>query len=468
MALSEDVFFSPVTELSRRIRARDLSPVELTEGYLARIGKYSDRYNAYVTVTRDLAMSQARAAEREIGAGRWKGPLHGMPWAAKDLLATKGIPTGWGTKFLANQVFGDDATVVRKLHDAGAVMLGKAHCVEFAGCLGYRYANASVAGPGRNPWDPERWTGGSSSGSGAAVAAGLCAFALGTETWGSILCPSAFCGLTGLRPTYGLVSRSGGMVGAYSFDKIGPLARSAADCRIVLDAIQGPDPRDPTSADVTLPLPAGASPPLTQVRAALIPLDWKKWGEPEAKQAFDDAVQALRAAGLPLLDAEFPDFPASEVSGTLITVEALAAFEPFFKNGQVRQLVDDMAWKQWDIAEPITGADTMKAWRMRDELQDVVDRFFAQYDVVVTPNFRSVAPPVTQDLNEALNYPDPAGAIGVACGLPALALPSGFGKDHMPLSFELLGGPFSEALLLDLGDAYQKVTKHHLEHPDLP
>jgi aspartyl-tRNA(Asn)/glutamyl-tRNA(Gln) amidotransferase subunit A len=467
MALSEDVFFSPVTELSAKIRARALSPVELTEGYLARIAKYSDQFNAFVTVTKDLAMSQARAAETEIAAGRWRGPLHGMPWGAKDLLATKDIPTGWGTKFLASQVFDRDATVVRKLHEAGAVMLGKTHMVEFAGCLGYRFANASVAGPGRNPWNAERWTGGSSSGSGAAMAAGLCAFALGTETWGSILCPSAFCGLTGLRPTYGLVSRAGGMVGAYSFDKIGPLARSAADCRIVLDAIQGPDERDPGSSGETLPLAAGTSPPPARLKAALVSLDWSKTGEPEVKHAFDAGVEVLRAAGLKLEEAKLPDYPAGEVSGLLITVEALAAFEPFIQDGRVKQLVDDMAWKQWDLAAPITGADVMKAQRMRYELQQKMDDFFALYDVIVTPNFKSVAPPVTMDLNKALPYPDPAGAIGVACGLPAIALPAGFGRDRLPVSFQVMGSPFSEATLLDLGDAYQRATKHHLEHPAL-
>lgn len=467
MALAEDVFFAPLSELATRIRARELSPVELTEGFLARIDRYNDRYNAFVTVTRDLALAQARAAEAEIAAGRWRGPLHGVPWGAKDLLATKDVPAGWGTRFLANQVFPEDATVVRKLHEAGAVMLGKTHLVEFAGCLGYRFANASVAGPGRNPWNPERWTGGSSSGSAAAVAAGLAAFALGTETWGSITCPSAFCGLTGLRPTYGLVSRAGGMVGAYSFDKVGPLARSVGDCRVVLDAIQGPDPRDPGSSGETLALAAGGSPPLAKLRAALVPLDWSTTGELEAKRAFDAAVGVLRGLGLQLEEAALPEYPASEVSGLLITVEALAAFEPFFRDGRVKQLVDDLAWKQWEIASPITGADVMKAQRMRFELQGRMDEFFARYDLIVTPNFKSVAPPVTMDLNAALPYGDPVGAIGVACGLPALAMPTGFGRDHMPVSFQLVGAPFSEALLLDVGDAFQRATAHHREHPAL-
>ena len=462
--LDEAVFFSPITQLSEDIRARRLSPVELTEGFLSRIEKFSARYNAFITPTRDLALEQARAAEKEIAAGRWRGPLHGIPWGAKDLLATKGIPTGWGTKFLANQVFDFNATVVQRLHEAGAVMLGKTHCVEFAGCLGYRFANASVAGPGRNPWNPERWTGGSSSGSGAAVAAGLCAFALGTETWGSILCPSAFCGLTGLRPTYGLVSRAGGMVGAYSFDKIGPLARSASDCRFVLEAIAGPDPLDPTCADVPVVLTRGEGKPIGSLRAALVSLDWSKTGEPEVKAAFEAGVAALRAAGLKLEEIALPEYPAGEVSGTLITVEALAAFEPFFADGRVTQLVDTMAAHQWDLAVPITGADVMKAMRMRRELQELVADFFEKWDVIVTPNFKSVAPPVAMDLNAALPYGDPAGAIGVGCGLPAIALPSGFGRAHLPASLQIMGPPFSEATLLEVGEAFQTATKHHLEH----
>jgi aspartyl-tRNA(Asn)/glutamyl-tRNA(Gln) amidotransferase subunit A len=460
--LSEDVFFAPVTELSERIRARQLSPVELAEGFLDRIERFSGRYNAYVTPTRDLALAQARAAESEIAAGRWRGPLHGIPWGAKDLLATKDIPTGWGTSFLANQVFDEDATVVANLHGAGAVLLGKTHCVEFAGCLGYRWPDASVAGPGRNPWNPDHWTGGSSSGSGAAVAAGLCAFALGTETWGSILCPSAFCGLTGLRPTYGLVSRHGGMVGAYTFDKIGPMGRSASDCRFVLDAIQGADPLDPTSSGERVAFAPGR--PLASLKAALIPLDWSKTGEPEVKAAFDAGVAALRGAGLAMEETTFPEYPAGEVSGLLITVEALAAFEPFLDDGRVEQLVDRMARHQRDIGSAITGADVMKAWRMRYELQDRVASFFETYDVIVTPNFKSVAPRADADLNEALAYADPAGAIGVGCGLPALALPTGFGKGRLPASLQVMGPPFSEAMLLDIGDAFQRATSFHKEH----
>jgi aspartyl-tRNA(Asn)/glutamyl-tRNA(Gln) amidotransferase subunit A len=189
--IGEEVLYLSASELGERVRSRRLSPVELTEAYLDRIRRFDSKLNAFATVTPDLALKQAREAEREISSGRIRGPLHGVPYGAKDLLATEGIRTTWGATPTRDQMFDRDATVIRKLRDAGAILLGKLAMVEFAGCLGYRFADASLQGPGRNPWNPNRWTGGSSSGSGAAVAAGLVGFAIGTETWGSILCPSA-------------------------------------------------------------------------------------------------------------------------------------------------------------------------------------------------------------------------------------------------------------------------------------
>lgn len=465
--LRPEVFFAPISELAPELRAGRLSPVELTNGFLARIESMNARFNAYEHVTAELAREQARQAAAEIKAGRYKGPLHGVPYAAKDLLDTAGIPTAWGTTFLRDRVPAEDATVVRLLREAGAVLLGKAAMVEFAGCLGYRFGDASASGPGRNPWDPSRWTGGSSSGSGAAVAAGLATFAIGTETWGSILCPAAFCGLTGLRPTYGVVSRAGGMVGADTFDKVGPLARSAADCRSVLAAIHVRDPRDPSMADVKLDF----SPPRARrepaLRVALVPLDWSKSGEPEVRAAFEAAVAALRAMGLAIEEARLPDYPASEVAGTLISVEALSAFEPFFTDGRVARLTDPLARRQRELNEPVTGADTIKAMRMRHELQSKVAEWFERYDVILTPNFKSVAPPLTMDLYEALPYGDPVGAISAACGLPGLALPAGFGAARMPCGFQLVGAPFEDARLLALGERFQQRTTHHLQRPAL-
>src|SRR5262245_50082465 len=273
--LTPDVFFLSAAELGRRIRSGRLSPVELTEGYLDRIRRHAPSLNAFATVTDTQALDEARRAEKEIARGMVRGPLHGVPYGAKDLLATAGIRTTWGAKPTEHQMFDRDATVIRRLRDAGAVLLGKLAMVEFAGCLGYWYPNASLQGPGRNPWNTDRWTGGSSSGSGASVASGLVGFAIGTETWGSILCPSAFCGTTGLRPTYGRVSRAGGMVGSYSLDKIGPMARNAADCRAVLEAIAGADPDDLTSSEEPVRLKK-RRPDLARLRGALIPTDFGK------------------------------------------------------------------------------------------------------------------------------------------------------------------------------------------------
>ena len=467
-AIGEDVLFLPASELGERVRSRRLSPVELTEAYLDRIHRFDSKLNAFATVTPEVALTQAREAEREIASGRIRGPLHGVPYGAKDLLATAGIRTTWGASPTREQMFDRDATVIRKLRDAGAILLGKLSMVEFAGCLGYRYADASLQGPGRNPWNPGRWTGGSSSGSGAAVSAGLVGFAIGTETWGSILCPSAFCGVTGLRPTYGRVSRAGGMVGSWTLDKIGPIARAASDCRVILQAIAGPDPDDPSAS--TEPVRLGrARVDFTRLRAALIPIDFAKTkgAEPEVKEAFDGAVRDLRAMGLRIEDAALPEFPASEVATTVLYAEALSTFENYYRDGSVWSLHDVYAPYQNDVARALTGADYVKASRMRSVLQRLMAEFYATYDVIVTPNFLSVAPPIEEDLTKTLPYSDPVGAVGNACGLPALALPCGFGKGRMPAGFQIMGSAFEEGLLLDLGEAFQTHTNYHRERPPL-
>ena len=462
--ISEDALSLTVTDLSERIRDRKLSSTDLTEAYLQRIRRDSGRFNAFETVTADLARRQAREADAAIRAGRYRGALHGIPYGAKDLFDTAGIRTSWGAVPCHDRVPNRDATVVRRLREAGAVLLGKLAMVEFAGGLGYRWPDASASGPGRNPWNTERWTGGSSSGPGAAVAAGLVGFALGTETWGSILCPSAFCGLTGLRPTYGRVSRAGAMVCSYSFDKIGPMARSAADCRAILAAIAGPDPEDSTAADEPLDFAEPRHAPRA-IRAGIIPLDFTKQGEPEVKRAFEAAVGVLRTLGVRAEPALLPEFPAADLAGAIITAEAISAFENFYRSGRVKQLKDPYAPYQADIAAAMTGADLVKAWRMREALQRRMQEFFERYDVILAPNFMSVAPPVDRDLNQTLAYSDPVGAVGNACGLPALALPSGFGRDDLPVSFQIMGPPWSEGLLLDLGEGYQAKTRHHLARP---
>src|SRR5262249_35158290 len=217
---AEELFYLPVTELAKRIESKQLSPVDLTQLFLSRSEKFGPKLNAYARLTPEIAMAQASAAEKEIKRGHYRGPLHGIPYAAKDLLAVRGVPVTWGAKPYANQVFDYDSTVIEHLNRVGAVLIGKAAMIELAGGMGYRFASASLQGEAKNPWDGKCWTGGSSSGSGAIVAAGLAPFAIGTETWGSIICPAAFCGVSGLRPTYGRVSRFGAMALAPSMDKI--------------------------------------------------------------------------------------------------------------------------------------------------------------------------------------------------------------------------------------------------------
>ena len=242
-----DLAFRSVRELAELVRTRQISSIELAETFLARLETLGPRFNATVTVTRELALEQARRADEELERGEYRGPLHGIPYGAKDLLATRGIPTMWGAAPLRDQVFDYDATVIRRLRDAGAVLAAKMAMVEMAGGMGYESLDASFTGPGLNPWDTTRWAGGSSSGSASAVAAGLVPFAIGSETWGSILVPGSLCGLAGLRPTYGRVSRHGAMALSWSLDKLGPLCLTAADCGLVLDGIAGPDPLDPTT-----------------------------------------------------------------------------------------------------------------------------------------------------------------------------------------------------------------------------
>ena len=249
--IDRSVFFLPVRELAARIKSKQLTSVELTEACLDRLDKTGRKLNAVVTLMRDSALAEARAADAEIRSGKSRGPLHGIPYGVKDLLATKGVPTTWGAAPYRDQVFDYDATAVARLRAAGAVLIAKLAMVELAGGMGYNHADASFTGPGLTPWNTKFWSGGSSSGPGAAVASGCVPFAIGSETSGSILTPSAYCGVTGLRPTYGRVSRHGAMALCWTLDKLGPMARSADDAALVLAAISGHDTADESSLSQT-------------------------------------------------------------------------------------------------------------------------------------------------------------------------------------------------------------------------
>src|SRR5690242_5317479 len=247
MAVASELAFATVPELGKRLRAKEFSCVELAGFFLDRMERLGPKFNAVVTVTRERALAEAKQADADFKVGNDRGPLHGIPYGAKDLLNADGYPTSWGTAPYRNQVFEGDATVIRRLRNAGAVLIAKLAMVEIAGGMGYQQANASFTGPGLCPWDVTRWSGGSSTGPGSAVAAGLCPIAIGSETWGSIMTPASFCGVSGLRPTYGRISRHGAMALCWTLDKLGPMCQTAEDCGLVLNAIAGQDPLDPTS-----------------------------------------------------------------------------------------------------------------------------------------------------------------------------------------------------------------------------
>jgi Asp-tRNA(Asn)/Glu-tRNA(Gln) amidotransferase A subunit family amidase len=468
MMLGEEVLFLPVSELSQRIRTRKLSPVELTESYLERGRKLGPKLNAYATLTPDLALAQARAAEKEIAAGKYRGKLHGIPYAAKDLLAVKGYPTTWGARPYANQSFDFDATVIRKLSAAGAVLLGKAAMVELAGGMGYRFASASATGAAKNPWNTEYWTCGSSSGSGAIMASGLAAFAIGTETWGSIICPSGFCGITGLRPTFGRVSRSGAMALSYSMDKIGPMCRTAEDCDTVLQAISGHDPDDAGS----LPAPAATytgAPAATHLRLGWMTNAWKEIA-PDVSAPVAAARKVLETSpSVTMKEVALPEGPWEAAAGAVISVEGATAFRALIQSGKVAELADPLGQIGGYINEELSASDFMLAQRIRGILRKKIDDLFTQnqLDVLVSASLPVTASKLDANLDIALSFSDPGGGIGNICGLPAISVPCGFGDHGLPVGIQFLGRVLDDARVIQAARLFQSRTDWHTKHPAL-
>ncbi len=465
--LSEDILFLSVTELSKRIRARQLSPVELTESYLERSRQIGPKLNAYVTLTPDLAMQQAHAAEKEIAAGKYRGPLHGIPYAAKDLLAVKGYPTTWGAKPYSDQRFDYDAVVIKKLEAAGAVLIGKAAMIELAGGMGYRYPTASATGAAKNPWNTDYWTCGSSSGSAAIAAAGLAAFAVGTETWGSIICPSGFCGLSGLRPTYGRVSRTGAMALAYTMDKIGPITRSADDCDLVLKIISGHDPEDLGSLPEASAKYAGAEEPRGKLRVGWLVNQWK-----EIAPDVNNAAMAARAVleknpSIALSNVTLPEGPWEIAAGTIVSVEGATAFRDLIHSGRVAELSDPLGRIGGYMNEEISASDFILAQRIRAVLQKKMDEIFTQVDVLASASLPVTAPKADANLDIALTFPDPIGGIGNVCGLPAISVPCGFGQNNLPVGLQFVGRALDDAKVVQAARIFQRQTDWHRKHPKL-
>lgn len=482
--IGEDVLFSSVRELGEMIRTRKISCLELTEAYLERLETIGPKLGAVVTVTRELALSQAHRANQEILAGRYRGPLHGIPYGAKDLLATKGIPTTWGAEPYRGQVFDYDATVIGRLNEAGAVLLGKLAMVELAGGMGYNNPDASFTGPGRTPWNPDYWSGGSSSGSGAATASGLVAFAIGSETSGSILTPATYCGLSALRPTYGLVSRHGAMALCWTLDKLGPMCRTADDCGLVLAAIAGKDPQDPAVEEGFEYKERSAKPDPSRTFRIGVLKNATLNGDPEVKANFEASLAVLRTLATLEPDVEFPDFPYGAAVGVIVDAEGAAAFRDLIESGKTKLLRERNDRVGGYSAIMTLAVDYIQALRLRVPIRAALDGLLSRYDALVAPTRLSVAPPIGYDFDkgpQARPSPSPSPSpgpepprapatipAGNLAGLPALCVPNGLGAHGLPTSLQFLGRAFSEATLLAIAGRYQQATDWHRRRPPAP
>ena len=458
-----ELLFRPVRELSELVRKRQVSPVELAELYLDRLERIGPRYNAVVTVMRTHALMQARSAEGEIAAGRWRGPLHGIPYGAKDLLATAAAPTTWGAQPYREQRFDFDATVIRKLEQAGAVLCAKLAMIELAGGMGYRQPNASFTGPCINPWNTQAWSGGSSSGSGAAVCSGLIPFAIGSETWGSILSPAGYCGLAGLRPTYGRVSRHGAMALCWTLDKLGPLALTADDCGLVLDAIAGPDPSDPTAADRSYRY---QSTDRKGFRFSMLK-GVTEGCETAVVENFTRSLETLRKIGT-VEEVTLPDLPWEQITRIILQVEAASAFEDLIESGGIAELTAPEVRYTPYARDAILAKDYIKAMRLRSVMAREADRVLSHYDALVAPGRTNVAPVLGQEFRSALSpagAKDVMGAVGNGAGLPAVCVPNGLGARGLPTSIQFMSRAWEENTALAAARAYQSMTDWHTRHP---
>src|SRR5437763_1694584 len=461
----EDLAFATVPQLAELIRTKKVSSVELTKMYLSRLKKYGPRLRCVVTLSEDLAMKQAEGADNDLKRGKYRGPLHGIPWGAKDLFATKGIKTTWGAEPYRDQVIDYNATIVERLRDAGAVLVAKLSMGALA--QGPKW----FGGVTRNPWVPDedrQGSSGSSAGPASATSAGLVGFSIGTETLGSIVSPSSRCGVTGLRPTYGRASRYGAMGLSWTMDKIGPICRGVEDCAAALDAIYGPDGRDLTVGDA----PFNWSPemPLSSLRVGYLKAEFEtrplaSANEQQQRLAdqrnamYRDALAALEKAGVKMTPIELPKFPTGNIR-FLLTAEAATAFDDITRDGRGNQLSGQDAG-DWPDGFPasrfITAVEYLRAQRLRVLLMREMDKLMSQGDVFVSPAPGSASLTITN-----------------LTGHPAVCLPCGFldipganngPLQHLPQAIMFTGGLYDEASPLRVALAFEKATSWHTMHP---
>src|SRR5690349_20605873 len=453
----EDLAYATVPQLAELIRTRKVSSTELTKMYLARLKKYGPKLLCVVTLTEDLALKQAAAADAEIKRGKYRGPLHGIPWGAKDLFATKGIKTTWGAEPYRDQVIDYDSTVVERLNEAGAVLVAKLSMGALA--QGARW----FAGVTRNPWQPdEAQTGssGSSAGPASATAAGLVGFSIGTETLGSIVSPSSRCGCTGLRPTYGRVSRYGAMGLSWTMDKIGPICRGVEDCAAALHAIYGPDMKDITVGDA--PFNWNPDTNISTLRIGYLktefdgpttpPANEQQRAQAEQRRAlYKTALEVLEKAGAKLTPIELPKLPVGALR-FILSAEAAAAFDDITRDGRVNQLSGQTPsdWPNtFRTSRFIPAVEYLRAQRARTLLIREMEQLMSQWDVFVSPAPGSASLLVTN-----------------LTGNPAVVLPCGF-VNELPIAIMFTGGVYDEVSPLRVALAFERATKWHTMHPKM-
>ena len=450
----EDLAFCSVGQLADLIKSKQVTSEELTRMYLGRLKKYGPKLECVIALTEALALEQARRADQEIAEGKYRGPLHGIPYGLKDLLATEGIRTTWGSVPYRDQIIDKDATVARKLRDAGAVLVAKTTVGELA------WGDVWYGGMTRNPWNYKQGSSGSSAGSASATAAGLVAFSIGTETWGSIVSPSTRCGTTGLRPSYGRVSLTGAMALSWSMDKIGPICRTIEDCALVFNVIYGPDGIDKTLYDV--PFNYNPEINLREWKIGYLRTDFEK--EKEDKDRKDEqetstsktndlaTLEKIRSLGVELIPLELPKLPVNDL-GIILSAEAAAAFDEI-----TRSKVVDMMRRQVKDAWPnvfrqsrfIPAVEYINANRIRHVLVQDMGELLQDIDVYVAPS-------VEGDNLLLTNL----------TGQPCVVVPNGFKSDGTPTSITFCGKLFDEAKVLAAAKVYQDATDFHLKHPTL-
>jgi aspartyl-tRNA(Asn)/glutamyl-tRNA(Gln) amidotransferase subunit A len=467
--MTDDLHWLSITELAALLHTRQLSPVEVTDAYLTRIEQLNPRLNAYITVMADSAREAARTAEAEIASGTYRGPLHGVPLGIKDLLDVAGVPNTMGSTILRDNVPAADSTAVGRLEQQGAVILGKQNLHEFA--FGITSENPHY-GVVRNPWNTERVPGGSSGGTAAAVAAGLCAAGLGSDTGASIRAPAAWCGVIGLKPTYGRVSRAGALPLAWSLDHIGPIARTVRDCAILLQAISGHDPLD--SASSTEPVPAFAADldrRLTGLRVGVPREYFFEVIEPETDRLVRAAIQVLEDLGASVQEVTLPHVAHAQVAGNVIMSSEAASWHATWLHERPSDYgADVLARIRGGLL--IRATEYLAAQQMRTLIQQDFVRAFSQVDLVVGPTVPLVAPVIgrTQEPGGPLNVAPRsiANRATVPCnltGMPAISVPCGFSAEGLPVGVQIMGPAFSEALVLRAAAAYEAATPWHTKRP---